>query len=322
MEELASQTTENLIDENLDDDDDNDQSNTPTKIVPILHQLSSSGFDQNISLTKFSSRLELKPSTDDDSFNAENLIKTDLNKYVQTLIPKDHSQFIQCHLHRKKDGLTKIFSLYFIGENQNDQILLLNARKHSTIAGHVEFYIGVNIENPSKNLNEANCIAKLRSKKILGHEYILLNNQDTSTNQSQALAVIYDEHIRASKDPRKMTVLLHDTGASIRQFKDNETIIDEWRAGRSNNFLEFKNKSPTFNEESKIYTINFLNNRIKQPSHKNFQLISTNEHDEESVIMQFGRIDENTFALDYRYPFTAIDAFAIALSSFHNRFRT
>jgi len=37
--------------------------------------------------------------------------------------------------------------------------------------------------------------------------------------------------------------------------------------------------------------------------------------------MQFGRIDENTFALDYRFPFTALQAFAIALSSFHNRFR-
>jgi tubby-related protein 1 len=38
--------------------------------------------------------------------------------------------------------------------------------------------------------------------------------------------------------------------------------------------------------------------------------------------MQFGRIDENNFALDYRYPLTAIQAFAIALSSFHNRLRT
>ena len=44
--------------------------------------------------------------------------------------------------------------------------------------------------------------------------------------------------------------------------------------------------------------------------------------DEENAIMQFGRIDENNFALDYRYPLTAIQAFGIALSCFHNRFRT
>jgi len=42
--------------------------------------------------------------------------------------------------------------------------------------------------------------------------------------------------------------------------------------------------------------------------------------DEEDVILQFGRVDENTFALDYRYPLTAMQAFAIALSAFHHRF--
>lgn len=44
--------------------------------------------------------------------------------------------------------------------------------------------------------------------------------------------------------------------------------------------------------------------------------------DEGTTVMQFGRIDENNFALDYRYPLTAVQAFGIALSSFHNRFRS
>ncbi len=77
---------------------------------------------------------------------------------------------------------------------------------------------------------------------------------------------------------------------------------------------------------------------MKQPSHKNFQLITSDgdgtfvfyriiffllfASDTNNVTMQFGRIDDNHFALDYRYPLTAIQAFAIALSSFHNRFQT
>jgi tubby-related protein 1 len=32
--------------------------------------------------------------------------------------------------------------------------------------------------------------------------------------------------------------------------------------------------------------------------------------------MQFGRVDNNTFTCDYRYPLSAIQAFGIALSSF------
>ena len=41
--------------------------------------------------------------------------------------------------------------------------------------------------------------------------------------------------------------------------------------------------------------------------------------DEEKVVMQFGRINEDTFTCDYRYPLSAIQAFAIALSSFDSR---
>jgi hypothetical protein len=44
--------------------------------------------------------------------------------------------------------------------------------------------------------------------------------------------------------------------------------------------------------------------------------------DQNNVVMQFGQINENSFALDYRYPLTAIQAFAIALSAFHTRART
>lgn len=41
--------------------------------------------------------------------------------------------------------------------------------------------------------------------------------------------------------------------------------------------------------------------------------------DEEQVVMQFGRVDKETFTCDFRYPLSAIQAFAIALSSFDSR---
>jgi len=41
------------------------------------------------------------------------------------------------------------------------------------------------------------------------------------------------------------------------------------------------------------------------------------EHEE--VVMQFGRVDEDTFTCDFRYPLSAIQAFGIALSSFDSR---
>ena len=41
--------------------------------------------------------------------------------------------------------------------------------------------------------------------------------------------------------------------------------------------------------------------------------------DEETVVMQFGRVDRDVFTCDFRYPLSAIQAFSIALSSFDSR---
>ncbi|KHJ45894.1 hypothetical protein D918_04106 [Trichuris suis] len=39
----------------------------------------------------------------------------------------------------------------------------------------------------------------------------------------------------------------------------------------------------------------------------------------EYVIMQFGRISDNIFSMDYSYPLCALQAFGIALSSFDGK---
>ena len=38
------------------------------------------------------------------------------------------------------------------------------------------------------------------------------------------------------------------------------------------------------------------------------------------LYMQFGRINEDTFALDFQYPFSPLQAFAISLSSLDKKF--
>lgn len=37
------------------------------------------------------------------------------------------------------------------------------------------------------------------------------------------------------------------------------------------------------------------------------------------IVMQFGRVGEDVFTMDYRYPLCAVQAFAIALSSFDSK---
>ena len=37
--------------------------------------------------------------------------------------------------------------------------------------------------------------------------------------------------------------------------------------------------------------------------------------------MQFGRIDGNAYTLDFQYPFSAVQAFAVALANVTQRFK-
>ncbi len=38
-------------------------------------------------------------------------------------------------------------------------------------------------------------------------------------------------------------------------------------------------------------------------------------------VMQFGRIDSNAYTLDFQYPFTAVQAFAVALANVTQRLK-
>ncbi|CAF3809436.1 unnamed protein product [Rotaria sordida] len=303
MSNPESQTTENLTAEDRHDiDEDNDQANAAHKIIPAIHgpPVVPEENKPDIQLSKESSKTNINQSKD-SNFDVQNLIQNDLKKYVNTPVPKDYSDFVQCHVKRVREGFTKgfesIFTMHFDGQNENNQTFLLSARKHITIGGHAEYFIGIDSENPSKTLNDDNSLAALKGINITGSEYIIYDHQNSSTdqrNKQQSGAIIYA----------------------------GETIIDEWRSGRSTDLIQMQNKAPTYDEKSKTYTLKLHDSRIKLPSHKNFQLIFPNDNHDENAVMQFGRIDDNNFALDYRHPLTAIQAFAIALSSFHNRFHS
>lgn len=82
------------------------------------------------------------------------------------------------------------------------------------------------------------------------------------------------------------------------------------------NIVELHNKTPVWNEETQSYVLNF-HGRVTQASVKNFQLV--HDSDPDYIVMQFGRISEDVFTMDFRYPLCALQAFAIALSSFDGK---
>nr|KJB40194.1 hypothetical protein B456_007G050300 [Gossypium raimondii] len=89
--------------------------------------------------------------------------------------------------------------------------------------------------------------------------------------------------------------------------------------------LTLKNKAPRWHEQLQCWCLNFKG-RVTVASVKNFQLVAAVEpshnvspEEQEKVILQFGKIGKDIFTMDYRYPLSAFQAFAICLSSFDTK---
>eukprot|EP01018_Ginkgo_biloba_P022267 Gb_38151 [translate_table: standard] len=89
--------------------------------------------------------------------------------------------------------------------------------------------------------------------------------------------------------------------------------------------LVLKNKAPRWHEQLQCWCLNFRG-RVTVASVKNFQLVaaadtneSVSQSDQEKVILQFGKVGKDMFTMDYRYPLSAFQAFAICLSSFDTK---
>jgi tubby-related protein 1 len=77
-----------------------------------------------------------------------------------------------------------------------------------------------------------------------------------------------------------------------------------------------RNKAPRWNEALGAYCLNF-NGRVTEASVKNFQLAW--EHDDDTVVLQFGKVGERVFTCDFSWPLTPVQAFAVCLSSFDHK---
>lgn len=90
--------------------------------------------------------------------------------------------------------------------------------------------------------------------------------------------------------------------------------------------LVLKNKAPRWHEQLQCWCLNFRG-RVTVASVKNFQLVAATTEpaqpaphsDHDKVLLQFGKVGKDMFTMDYRYPLSAFQAFAICLSTFDTK---
>ncbi|KAG2181846.1 hypothetical protein INT44_008662 [Umbelopsis vinacea] len=278
--------------------------------------------------------LQLLRSTDFAQQNFE-MNKEELCAFATK--PADLNVRFTCRIQRHREGMDRLnpyYQLYFqnLVTNEVQWIFTANKKRKSqtsyyTIKGSAKS------QNASNNRRDGEMVtlAKVRSN-FLGTNFTVYSNgrnpnisvQDCSEKKRDADireelgSVIYEPNILGFRGPRKMTVLLHTlskTGERIefQPTKESETLLAQHKMGEAEHVLALHNKSPQWNEETQSFVLNF-NGRVTQASVKNFQIVHDNDLD--YIVMQFGKIDQDAFTMDFRYPLSPVLAFAIALTSF------
>ncbi|XP_071452538.1 protein king tubby isoform X2 [Hetaerina americana] len=244
--------------------------------------------------------------------------------------PAPQGVLVKCRITRDKKGMDRgLFPTYFLHQERDDgkKVFLLAGRKRkkSTTSNYL-------ISTDPTDLSRCgeSFVGKLRSN-LLGTHFTVFDNghsprqtglpSERNHTRQELAAVVYETNVLGFKGPRKMTVILpgmtHDQKRlTISPFSENESLLECWKNKNMDKLIELHNKTPVWNDESQSYVLNF-HGRVTQASVKNFQIV--HESDEEYIVMQFGRVAEDVFTMDYRYPMCALQAFAVALSSFDSK---
>jgi len=249
--------------------------------------------------------------------------------------PKDLP--MQCFIKRNKKNSTFLLYLGFTNSPMDKGKFLMAARRFRR-GPHTEYIISLDAEDLSQGSNAY--MGKLRSDfwgtnfKIYDRKPPYDGAKASSSRSSRRFGsrrispqvsagnyevgqVSYKYNLLKSRGPRRMYCSLECPSA---QETWENSLKTKFRRPMGPTTLQ--NKAPRWHEHLQCWCLNF-HGRVTVASVKNFQLVASADPsvpagtvDEETVLLQFGKVDDDMFTMDYRQPLSAFQAFAISLSSF------
>ncbi|XP_030638222.1 tubby-related protein 3 [Chanos chanos] len=247
------------------------------------------------------------------------------------LRPAPRGVTVKCRITRDKKGMDRgLYPTYFMHLEKEDgkKLFLLAGRKRKK-SKTSNYLISVDATDLSRE--GESFVGKLRSN-LMGTKFTVYDNgtnpcktsgallEENNTRQELA-AICYETNVLGFKGPRKMTVIIPGMNMNfervpVRPTSEQDSLLSKWQNHSLDNLIELHNKAPVWNDDTQSYVLNF-HGRVTQASVKNFQIVHDNDPD--YIVMQFGRVAEDVFTLDYNYPMCALQAFAIGLSSFDSK---
>ncbi|XP_038623960.1 tubby-related protein 3 isoform X3 [Tachyglossus aculeatus] len=237
---------------------------------------------------------------------------------------------VKCRVTRDKKGVDRgLYPTYYMHlereDNRKTFLLAGRKRKKSKTSNYL-----ISIDPTDLSREGGSYVGKLRSN-LMGTRFTVYDH-GVSPAKAQGLvekahirqelaAICYETNVLGFKGPRKMAVIAPGMNLSheripFRPRHEHESLLSKWQTRNVENLIELHNKAPVWNDDTQSYVLNF-HGRVTQASVKNFQIV--HENDPDYIVMQFGRVAEDVFTLDYNYPMCALQAFAIGLSSFDSK---
>ncbi|XP_033481894.2 tubby-related protein 3-like isoform X2 [Epinephelus lanceolatus] len=248
----------------------------------------------------------------------------DLENFVMSPAPQGVT--VKCRVTRDQRGMDKsLYPLYYLHLDNEKKTFLLAGRKRKKCT--TSNYL-ISIDATDLSRGGENFVGKLRSN-LMGTKFTVFDNAlnperalpDMSNARQELAGIIYETNVLGMKGPRRMTVVIpgmdkDNDRVAFRPRNECDGLLIRHQNRRMENLIELHNKTPVWNEETASHVLNF-NGRVTQASIKNFQIVHSKDVD--YIVMQFGRIADDIFTLDFNYPMCAVQAFAIALSSFDGK---
>ncbi|CAI9738555.1 Hypothetical predicted protein [Octopus vulgaris] len=268
------------------------------------------------------------------TLNSNNMYPSDTRESLDEFVlkPAQQGSIIKCRITRDKRGVDRsVYPTYYLHMEREDgkkQFLLAGRkRKKSTTSNYL-----ISTDPTDLSRGGEAYIGKLRSN-LLGTQFTLfdkgsnpkrsnsLATPEMAVTRRELVGIVYDTNVLGFKGPRKMTVIVPGMNLSHERVEvvpndEHDGLIERWKRKTMDNMLELHNKTPVWNEETQSYVLNF-HGRVTQASVKNFQIVHDNDID--YIVMQFGRVAEDVFTMDFQYPCCPLQAFGIALSSFDSK---
>ncbi|XP_041093458.1 tubby protein homolog [Polyodon spathula] len=239
------------------------------------------------SLAPFNSNSKHR-STDSDA--TSRLEFQDLEEFALRPAPKERT--VCCRLTRDKKGVEKgIYPTYYLHLEREDgkRVFLMAGRKRKK--SKTSNYL-ISIDPTDLSRDGKSYIGKVRSN-VMGTKFTVYDRgenpekkpfvKESETIRQELAAVCYKTNVLGFRGPRKMTVII-----------------------------------PAMDLEERV-TIRPMNARGQSRYGGAPRPLSTLPLSAEYIVMQFGRVAEDVFTMDYSFPMCALQAFSITLSSFHSK---